>query len=348
MTNNPSDNFHYSEMKAELQALRKKLEDLETKQAAFKSSTHPMLRRRFSTSVIVALIPLAALLAAGGLLWGQGAIEALYVDPNGNVGIGTTSPTVRLDVAGAPRIGSISPTARALYVTGDFDAASKGVEFRNTNGTQGIGFGYNSIYATGTNANQDLNLIPRGTGNVGIGTQSPAAPLDIGGSVAGKTQAIFTRGADNNFQLVARNGDGGNSPGAEVARFGVQYSGNGWNSGFRFLRGGNGLDGEIAVDSDKNERLRISNRGLDVKGEIRGKPWFTGPFEWRKGEGPKHMTRTDRSVCFLTLVSGYFYGGGEVVEIAPGTDGRWWLQGQATQRDVRAKAMCIGAPDDSW
>jgi len=52
----------------------------------------------------------------------------LFIDTNGNVGIGTPSPTVRPDVAGATRnplhfetIKPISVTARALYVTGDFD-----------------------------------------------------------------------------------------------------------------------------------------------------------------------------------------------------------------------------------
>jgi len=35
-------------------------------------------------------------------------------------------------------------TGLALYVTADSDPAGKGVEFRHSNGTQGIGFGYNT------------------------------------------------------------------------------------------------------------------------------------------------------------------------------------------------------------
>src|SRR6185436_10145973 len=56
---------------------------------------------------------------------------------------------------------------KSLYVTGDF-TQDNGVEFRHSNGTQGIGFGYNTIYATGGNANQDLGLKPRGNGRVNI------------------------------------------------------------------------------------------------------------------------------------------------------------------------------------
>jgi hypothetical protein len=59
------------------------------------------------------------------------------------------------------------------------------------------------------------------------------------------------------------------------------------------------------------------------------------------------MTRVDRSVCFLTLVAGYFKGQGEIVEVVQ-KDNYWYLQGASAQADVRARAICIGAPDNSW
>ena len=74
-----------------------------------------------------------------------------------------------LDIAQAARSGTTQPTAiKGLYVTGDFQPDSDGVEFRHTNATQGIGFGYNTIYAAGSLANQDLNLKAKGTGAVQI------------------------------------------------------------------------------------------------------------------------------------------------------------------------------------
>lgn len=72
----------------------------------------------------------------------------------GNVGIGTSSPSERLHVNGK------------LRVDATIDAESNGIEFRHANRTQGIGFGFNTIYATGSNTNQSLKLKSRGTGDL--------------------------------------------------------------------------------------------------------------------------------------------------------------------------------------
>jgi hypothetical protein len=98
--NESQEGLNCNEMKEELQALRKKLEDLEANQSALQVGTRPTARRRFSRRLVTASISLAALLvAAGGLLWGQ-QIQALFVDNQGNVGIGVNPPGAKLDVAG--------------------------------------------------------------------------------------------------------------------------------------------------------------------------------------------------------------------------------------------------------
>ena len=118
--------------------------------------------------------------------------STLAVAGNVGIGIGTTTPIAKLDIAQATRTGTThSTTVKGLYVTGDFDAAN-GVEFRLTNGTQGIGFGYNTIYATGSNTDQNLNLKVKGTGTVTVtGATTLSSTLAVAGAItpsAGNTE----------------------------------------------------------------------------------------------------------------------------------------------------------------
>ena len=87
---------------------------------------------------------------------------------------------------------------------------------------------------------------------------------------------------------------------------------------------------------------------LDVKGEIRGARWTSREYEWSQGQAPTQMTKADHSACFLTSVRGLFAGAGESVEIKKNERGYWVLTGTSQQKDIRAKAKCIGAPDDAW
>jgi hypothetical protein len=110
----------------------------------------------------------------GDAEYGSGhGIPRLHIKAGGDIGIGTTDPQSKLDIQGAPRTGT-HPKGRTLYVTGNFGEAD-GVEFRHTNGTQGIGIGFNAICATGTNDNQDLNLRSRGDGSVRVERHLPKA-----------------------------------------------------------------------------------------------------------------------------------------------------------------------------
>ena len=87
----------------------------------------------------------------------------------GNAELKTPAGANTLDVQSAVRVSEANhPKGLALYVTANSDPDGKGVEFRHSNGSQGIGIGYNSIYATGSNTNQDLILKARGTGRVRI------------------------------------------------------------------------------------------------------------------------------------------------------------------------------------
>ena len=115
---------------------------------------------------------------AGGEVQGK---ELMRIKPSGNVGIGTNNPIASLDIASASRTGTHPTAVKGLYITGDFNADNDGVEFRHSSGTQGIGFGFNTIYAAGSNANQDLGLKPKGTGEVTVsGNLSVSGIVKIG------------------------------------------------------------------------------------------------------------------------------------------------------------------------
>ena len=127
----------------------------------------------------------------------------------GNVSIGTITSLHTLDVNQDTRTATHPTDSRPLYVTGAIGAASKGIEFRHSNGSQGIGFGYNTVYAAGSNVDQGLNIMPKGTGEIGVGTTGPTAFLDINGDVrvrtipvAADTDQLVTADTNGNLRKV--------------------------------------------------------------------------------------------------------------------------------------------------
>lgn len=101
---------------------------------------------------------------AGGFSIADSSTYRLTIDSTGNVGIGLLTPIAKLDIGQGKRTNTHPAAVNGLYITGDFGQDADGIEFRRNNGKQGIGFGYNTIYATGSNANQDLGLKARGDG----------------------------------------------------------------------------------------------------------------------------------------------------------------------------------------
>ena len=108
--------------------------------------------------------------------WARSGTNTYYASSTGNVGIGTTTPYSKLQVASA---GNDVPTA---------GNATGGLWVSNTNKTYGINMGVNgsgwgfiqSQRADGLTNLYSLNLQPLG-GNVGIGTTSPGKLLEVSG-----------------------------------------------------------------------------------------------------------------------------------------------------------------------
>ena len=129
-------------IETELDAVRKRLSELEAIQKDGAIGSTRMYRRGFSKGLVFGLAPfIGLLLLIGGTLYGQGAGDALFIDPRGWIGIGTNKPNATLDVAGTLNV-------------------MKDASLANT-----------SIKGSLTTAD----------GNVGIGVASPGATLDVSG-----------------------------------------------------------------------------------------------------------------------------------------------------------------------
>ena len=115
---------------------------------------------------------------------GTGYTERMRITSSGNVGIGTTSPSYKLDVSGTGRFNS---SVTVGDVIASYSGTNSGFEFGN-NGSGGQ-FGFlkwdnsgNYLYlghSYGSTFNK--NLVINSTGFVGIGTTSPVSKLHVVG-----------------------------------------------------------------------------------------------------------------------------------------------------------------------
>jgi hypothetical protein len=121
-------------------------------------------------------------------------INALNITPAGNVGIGATSPAAKLDIAGGDLSTSSARLTASVYPMLDFyqtDGNAAGRNWRIAGVYSGYGtFEILSSTATG-GAPTTSRFAINSSGNVGIGTTSPAFKLSVSGS--GVTSGIFVQ-----------------------------------------------------------------------------------------------------------------------------------------------------------
>ncbi|KKT68486.1 MAG: hypothetical protein UW65_C0042G0001, partial [candidate division WWE3 bacterium GW2011_GWB1_44_4] len=132
---------------------------------------------------------------------------------SGNVGIGTTAPGQKLDIAGALRLGAnggandVLNTASGSAPSGDLYWGSRTVcdSSGNCSGTgAGIGGSGTTSYIPrfASTYNLEDSVIYNGGANVGIGITSPASLLDVNGTTwlrgaAGGTSGLFVNSSGN-------------------------------------------------------------------------------------------------------------------------------------------------------
>jgi len=100
----------------------------------------------------------------------------------GNVGIGTTDPSTKLEV-------NEQTANTSAYITVDSLSWNAGISLKNGNGTWEILNDYTGLGTTDTLGffNNGYHMVIDNTGKVGIGTSSPAKKLDVNGTVRGLT-----------------------------------------------------------------------------------------------------------------------------------------------------------------
>ena len=114
----------------------------------------------------------------------------------GNVGIGTTNPTAKLDVAGAVQIGENSTTPNVAYGLFGYSGVGLGIYSGASGASQGIGFWLTS--GTAYEAGRWLS-----GGNLGIGTTTPDTKLHVVGTAETRLR-VGSSNASSNVVLELR------------------------------------------------------------------------------------------------------------------------------------------------
>lgn len=121
---------------------------------------------------------------------------AFRIDSSGNIGIGTTDPQGKLDIAGPIRYSGLStgtilfgyteesgtPTGdgfRIRYNSDFFGAYLDALIFEKTDGNDPNPDGGIAFVNTGSDGVEELAMAIRGNGNIGIGTATPAAGMHM-------------------------------------------------------------------------------------------------------------------------------------------------------------------------
>ncbi len=153
--------------------------------------------------------------------------ETMRMDTNGNIGIGTTAPASQLDIYGAAATLSLgSSGSRQLKINGKDSAG--------TNPILDYYAGANNPFIIATTINNNnIALMPNGTGNVGIGTTSPAAKLDVAGGINASAAISATYQTANNISgglNVIKRGATGDATASVVSGAELGYNGfYGWD-----------------------------------------------------------------------------------------------------------------------
>jgi len=182
--------------------------------------------------------------AADTIAFSEGGTEAMRIDSSGNVGIGTTSPVnsgagiTTLTVNGTTQSGAIFQVA----------GVSTGFIYSNASDS-GLGTLTATPYKFFTNSAERMRI--DSSGNVGIGTSSPAVKMDVSGSVGGSGSG-FNPGTTA-WVSAAFKGTGAFGGGISFV--------DGSDGATIYVSGQNLVFGNGATSGGTTERMRIDSSG---------------------------------------------------------------------------------------
>ncbi len=136
------------------------------------------------------------------LIFGTNGTERMRITNTGNVGIGTTSPSSKLEVYGATQnieISNTSETDAGIILN---DAQATGSQYAK------ITYGSSDNDLNFLNASSTPRMVIESSGEVGIGTTSPSERLDVSGNVRFSGALMPNGDAGNAGKLLKSNGTG--------------------------------------------------------------------------------------------------------------------------------------------